>query len=340
MTSYTALTAESTAKRLLDAKNPLVLIHTRPDGDAIGSGAALCHFFASRGQSALLCSPDDALPTRLTFLTEGIAVCTVDELAAHTFDTIISIDVASRPQLGAIRTFLEKSSLAPHLQIDHHERGEQFADNFILPHASAAGEVLFSLLYLMENEGMIEEIPTACIDGLYAAIASDTGCFRFQNTTAETHRAAATLLARGAHAADINRLLFDTKSKELLRAEAIALQKLTAECDGRLAHIGITGKEREAAGLRDEYFETAVDIVRSLEGVEIAAVVRETEIEPGKYKISLRARSADVASVAASFGGGGHRLAAGMTLLAPDAETAWETVRPALIAALDSPKNS
>ncbi len=326
-----SLNHRDTAARLLSANRPLVVIHTRPDGDCVGAGAALCRFFISRGQEAHLLAPNK-IPDRLAFLTEGISLWTADDGTASpdvVGRTVITVDVASRPQMGRLRDLC----MTPDLQIDHHEKGEHFADHYVLPHAAAAGEIVLSLLLTLEQDGAIDRIPADCIDGLYAAIASDTGGFRFSNTTADTHRFASLLLERGAHAAHINRLLFDTKTKEMLQAEQLSLSKLKLDAEGRIAHIGISIADREAVGLLEEHFETTVDIARSLQGVEIAAAVRE--IFPGTFKVSLRAINTDVASVAALLGGGGHRLAAGLSIKATDTEEAWRVVLPHLCAALD-----
>ncbi len=327
-----SLQKQETTARLLAAHRPLVVIHTRPDGDCIGSGAALCRFFAAQGQEALLLSPNK-IPDRLAFLTKGIPLWTADDNTPPPDvegRTVITVDVASRPQMGRLRNL----PMTPHLQIDHHEKGERFADNYVLPHAAAAGEIVLSLLLCLEEEGKIDAIPADCLDGLYAAIASDTGGFRFSNTTAATHEFAALLLKRGVKAASINRLLFETKTKEALQAEQISLAKLQLDAEGRIAHVSISIAEREAAGLLEEHFETAVDIARSLEGVEIAAAVKE--ILPGTFKVSLRAIDTDVASVAASLGGGGHRLAAGLSIKAESTQAAWAAVLPALLAALQA----
>lgn len=328
------LTAKETARRLLAAEKPLIFIHTRPDGDAVGSGAALCRFYMAQGKKVFLCPPDK-LPDRLRFLVEGLPLLTPDVLDEIDADAVITLDVASRPQLGRMCEILPER-LMPTLQIDHHERGELFADHFVMPDAAATGEVLFSLFLLMEKDGMIDKMPAECADPLFAAIASDTGGFRFSNTSADSHRAAAELLVRGADAPTVNRLLFESKSPDALKADALAAQSLTLDANGRIAHIAITEKLRADAGLADEFFDTAINIARSVAGVEIAASIRE--IAPQKFKVSLRAIRIDVAAIAASFGGGGHRLAAGFSFSAPTAEEVWEKVLPSLLHALDHSK--
>ena len=208
----------------------------------------------------------------------------------------------------------------------------------MLPKAAAAGEIVFALLTRLEEEKKIPPLTDAALACLYASISSDTGGFRFANTTAETHRIAARLIERGVDAATINRLLFASHSENELRAEAMVMNSIKTECEGALAYAAITRAMREEKDLPLDAFETAVDIVRSLRTAKIAAVLKESA--KGSFKTSLRANEADVASIAAIFGGGGHKLAAGCTIKAENAEEAWKILAPHLKNALLTEKNS
>ena len=335
MSAYLKLSRAEAAARLLTLKNPLIVIHTRPDGDAIGSGAALCHFFKSLGEEPVLCA-QDKLPDRLAFLTDGITVAEPATLPEG-FGDVLTVDVASRAQLGALADALT-GEYAPVLQIDHHEKGDCMADSLVEPDTSAAGEVVFYLLTLLEAEGKCPTLSLPLLSCLYASIASDTGGFRFANTAPATHRVAAVLLERGVDAPEINRRLFASRTENDLRAEELVLKSLQVEKGGCIAHVSISLKEREAASLPEECFETAVDIARSLAGVRIAASLKEIAL--GKFKVSLRANTANVAEVAAVFGGGGHKLAAGCTVEGEDAASVWAKILPYLQKALSDDKNS
>ncbi len=331
MSDFQKLSLGKTAERLLTFEAPQIAIHVHPDGDTVGSAAALAHAFRSLGKQVIILSADP-IPERLAFLTEGLTVG-APEKGRET----LTVDVASPAQLGALREILT-GDLAPHLQIDHHERGETFADTLVEPHAAAAGEIVFSLLTALEREGKIPPLSKETLTCLYAAISSDTGGFRFANTTAETHRIAAHLLERGIDAAQINRLLFASHSEDELRAEAAVINAIRTECDGTLAYAVITLSMREKDRLPLDAFETAVDIVRSLRTAKIAAVLKESKVQT--FKVSLRANQADVASIAALFGGGGHKLAAGCTIKAENAEEAWKMLAPHLKKALLTCENS
>ena len=331
MNDYQRLSPEECAAHLLSFNSPQIVMHVHPDGDTVGSAAALAHVFHSLGKSAiLLCA--DPIPERLDFLLEGLTVGT-PEAGRET----LSVDVASPAQMGALRESLT-GALAPQLQIDHHERGEAFADILVLPDAAAAGEIVYRLLSTLEDEGKIPPLSMAALSCLYASISSDTGGFRFANTTSETHRIAARLIERGVDAPHINRLLFASHSESELRAEATVINAIRTECDGALAYAVITLAMREEAALPLDAFETAVDIVRSLRTAKIAAVLKESK--QGSFKVSLRANEADVASIAALFGGGGHKLAAGCTIKAESADEAWATLAPHLKKCLIESQNS
>lgn len=321
MTDLRSVTLDEACDLLIAAERPTILSHVRPDGDTVGSAAALCAILDAMGKRAAWdCA--DTLPKRLAFLFRDVPVATQEENAGG---TVIAVDVASPAQLGA----LAERYGAVHLSIDHHGTGELFAPSLVCPDASATGEVLYAVAARLIERGALPSLPTAAAAAIYAAISSDTGCFKYANVTPETHRVAAALLSRDIGADRINHLLYDSRSPEQLKAEKIALSRLTTRHGGRIAAVCLSRADRE--GLSDEDFETAVDIARSMAGVEIALAIRE--LEGGVCKVSLRSTEANVAAVAQSFGGGGHLHAAGCTVLG-EPEDALEVLLPSLIAAL------
>ena len=319
---FPALTLDAVCDLLLAAQRPLILSHARPDGDTIGSAAALCLFFARRGTpAAFACA--DPVPRRLGFLLEGVPL----REPSSDPDTIIAVDVASPSQLGSLATvYAGRVSL----MIDHHGTGTPFAPYWIRPDAAATGEVLGGIFRRLSARGDAPAADPDIAARLYAAVSSDTGCFRYANATPKTHRFAAALLATGIRADRINHALFEARSPEQLAAERIALDRLRLFEGGRIAMVTLTRADRGA--LADEYFETAIDVARSVAGVEIAVSLRETG--PGIYRASLRSTDADVAAVAAALGGGGHLHAAGCTLQADSMESAVRLLLPRLVRAL------
>lgn len=322
MTEFLSLSRNGVLERLIAAENPVILMHIRPDADTYGSAVALQNIFALLGQSAdLYCA--DTIPERIAFI--GGFAPTVPAKATGK-RTVIAVDVASPAQLGAAAALYPEIDLA----IDHHRSGTRFADHYVVPDLSATGEILFDLSEALLARGDIKEFPASLASALYAAIASDTGSFKYESVTPDTFRAAARLVEYGAHHAEIAHLLFDSKPEAQMRAEALTQKKTVVYDGGALALAVITRADRLNEGLSDSDFETAVDVVRALRGVRIAAVLKESEKEAGLYKASLRATDADVACVAAIFGGGGHIRAAGCSFHAETPERAAEMLLSAI----------
>lgn len=322
--SFPALSLPEVCACLRQARRPLLLSHVRPDGDTLGSVAALALLLHGWGHTAAwLCA--DPVPQRLSFVMEGIPLRPCKEEDA--WDAVIAVDVASPGQLGALQErFTGASAMVPvTCMIDHHASGLPFAPHWIQPEAAAAGELVYAIIQFCVEQGWAQwDRPMA--GAVYTAIASDTGGFQFANTTAQTHRIAANMLSCEVDAEAINHALFSSKPRLQLEAERVALGNLQLLAGGRLGLVALSLAAR--AGIADEYFETAIDIARSVAGVEIACTVRE--MGQGAYKVSLRSRGADVAAVAARFGGGGHLRAAGCSLSASTLEEACQHLTEAL----------
>ena len=317
-TPYTALSLSAFCKRFLEAERLLFLLHRRPDGDTVGSTAALMHVAHALGKEACgLCA--DPIPERLAFLTQGLSFTTVKPSGEF---TAIAVDVASPEQLGA----LAELSIPVSMMLDHHEVGVPFADNLIRPDAAAAGEVVFAVAETLVKMSALRAIPLAAKTALYAALSSDTGCFRYSNVTPRTLRCAASILEDGdVDSADVNHRLFEMKSKKQLRAEAYAIEHTETTEDGKIAWVLITNAERVALEVEEEHLETVIDMVRSREGVEVALAVREQP--DGTIRASMRSSGFDVAAIAKHFGGGGHLRAAGCTVASATPTAALELLR-------------
>jgi len=309
MNNFKNLTAEQCADALVAIENPVILIHVRPDGDAVGSAAALWLIFNALGKQAKInCEYD--IPERLSFILDHTGAV-FDKNAVGT--EAVAIDVASRAQLGTLSEKFPSISL----MIDHHAKNTPFADCFALTDCSSAGEVLYQVVEVLIKRGEItlnEKLAYA----LYTSISSDTGRFSYTSATPETYRTAATLMECGIDWADINHRLFFSKSEGQIKAEGFVSSKIIT--DGNLSYATMTLRERESLGLAEENFETAIDVVRSVLGTEVCFFLRE--ISEGKYKASLRATKQNVAEIAQKFGGGGHILAAGCTISASDIDEA------------------
>ena len=284
--------------RLLGADDILILCHKNPDGDTIGSGAALCLALQRLGKTAaVLCS--DPIPAMYDFLP----ITEFD--GSYTPRFVVAVDVAG------IQLFGDRNHMADYaghvdLCIDHHGSNSGYAyETLVDDHAAAAAELLTALI----PELGVEITPdiAAC---LYTGIATDTGCFRFTNTTAATHRAAATLIEAGADVERLNERLFECRSHARMEAERLALESLEYYFDGRCALICLTWDQIQAAGVAGAVLVDVTSLLRSIEGVEVGLTLRQQK--DGSYKISVRTgHDTNACSIARRLGGGGHPRAAG-----------------------------
>ena len=309
---YQNLTLTDTATRLPAGLPTLILFHRHPDGDAIGAGFGLKLILEAMGCTAL-CVCEDEIPERLRFLTEGMQDSVLKEnLPADFVPTqIISVDTASPAQAGVLYPDYEGRF---DLMIDHHAKGDMYADGYIDGSASSAGELVYRLSRELVRMGRLTAIPEGVDRLLYAAVSSDTGCFRYSNASPETHRAAAALLEAGFDSADLNHRLFGVKSYKLLQAEKVGFDRLKLYADGRLGIVDMPYAVMEQYGFTDEHLGTLVDVARGLQGVQVAVAIRQPKAE-GVYRVSMRSScEVDVAAVCAEFGGGGHIKAAGCTV--------------------------
>lgn len=324
---FRALSMEELCDRLCENKTTLIVYHVRPDGDAIGSAFSLRELLRMMGIPAI-CACSDEIPDRLQFLTDGVQGSVLPEEGMELdAQRVISVDSASPQQLGELFLRVRRSV---DLMIDHHGTGTVYADHYIDSDSSATGEIIYEIAKELVKRGKIEEIPPRVINGVYAAICSDTGCFRYANTTPKTLRYGAELLEAGAAQQPIHQGLFDAKSVKQVRAEGEAARRLRLYEGGRIASVTFPYSSKFALSLSDEDLETIIEIPRSIQGVEVAVSIRQPK-EEGSFKVSMRSSSeVDVAAVCASFGGGGHKKAAGCTIEAPNVGAAEERILEAL----------
>lgn len=321
--SYRLLTLDETVEKLREKKDTIILCHSRPDCDTVGSGLALKKLLQAMGMRAH-CICESELPHRLEFLPTGqdsLLPCNIP--SDFKAERVISVDTASPAQLGDLqREYLDRVEL----MIDHHGKGQQYADGYIIPDISSTGEMMFGISRELLRLGAIREISKEIDTCIYAAISSDTGCFKFSSVSPDTHMIAAELLRSGIDAGDINHHLFDCKPYVQLKTEQIGFENLTLYDGGRIGIIEFPYELKAANGILDQYMETLVDIARSVEGVEVAAVIRQPKDE-GVFRCSMRSScDVDVSRICARLGGGGHVKAAGCTIYTDSITAARDTV--------------
>ncbi len=303
------------ASALASAKNVLILTHERPDGDTVGCAFALKYAY-SDGDRRVEVACCDAVRTTLTFITGSEALPVPDGFEP---DLVCAVDAASTGMLGSL---YEKYSARIGIKIDHHRTSEPYARfNYVDDGAAACGEIIYRML---AEAGRL----TAPVCGaLYAAVASDTGCFRFGNTTADSLRIAAALIDGGADHRYINRMLFERRTAGEIAAQKLALSGLRYRAGGRIAVIGFTNDMKREFGFTEDDVSPLHNLPREIIGVEIGITVRQSEADPGEYRISLRSSGeTDCSAVCAVFGGGGHRGAAGCQVRASSLDEAEDAV--------------
>ena len=288
------LSVQQMAQRLKSADNILILCHKNPDGDTVGCGSALYYALKALDKNAaVLCS--DTIPARYAFTN------------AHLFkgefepETVVAVDVAGL-QLFGEGNGVPRYSRHVDLCIDHHAGNSGYADFTLLDGtAAAAAELMYRVILEMGVD-----ITPHIADCLYTGVATDTGCFRFSATTANTHLVAAKLIEAGCHV------------------------------DGRCALIYLTRDEIEQTGVDPADLEELTSLPISIEGVKVGLTLRQ---QPGgSYRISVRtAKGVDACAIARRLGGGGHNRAAGCELLG-NLENAKNAILAEVEAELDAPQ--
>lgn len=302
-----SLTKAETAAWLRSGDRYCILTHRKPDGDTVGCAAALCRGLRAMGKTAhILLNPE--ITEKYRPYHTGLT-CT----EAYPGATIISVDTASENMLPVSFGHLkEKVELA----IDHHPSNSGYAlAGLVDPDAAACGEIIYDLLNVLQvplSREMAEDI--------YIAVSTDTGCFRFSNTTARSLRTAAACVDAGADIYSINKKLFETNRLSRLKLDAYMAQHLELYKDGKIAFCLIPLEVEHSCGIQEDDMEAVSNFARNVEGVEFAVTLR-TEFT-GATKVSVRcAPGYNASNVCAAMGGGGHAAAAGARMNCSQEET-------------------
>lgn len=293
------LTVQEAAARLRQMNNVLLLTHVRPDGDTIGSAAALCQALRDMGKTAyLLYNPE---------ITDTYAPYAEPYWASEGFvpEHIVSADIAA---LNLLPDTAAAYASRVELTIDHHGSQEFFAAETCLDaDAAACGEIIYRVIR------ELTAVTPAIALLLYVAISTDTGCFVYANTTADTHRIAAELLETGIDVGPVNKVLFRTKSKTRLAMEARMVADMELYDGDRVVVMSIPLSLRQELHATEADIEELSSLAALVEGTDCGITLRE--LKPGRVKLSLRTGPrVDACAVCQRLGGGGHTAAAGATV--------------------------
>ncbi len=309
------ITLERAVSRLREMDGVLLLTHIRPDGDTVGSAAALCRALRDMGKSAYLLYNPGITDTYAPYAAPCWA--SEDFVPAH----VVSVDIAAADLLpDNARCYAERVELA----IDHHPSHTYFAEeSFVDASAAACGEIVYDIIRAMTAVTPEIALP------LYVAIATDCGCFQYGNTTARTHRIAAELMDTGIQLTAVNRALFRSKSRTRLAMEAWMVEWAEYYDNDRVVVMQIPLSLRREMNATETDIEELSSLAAQVAGTDCGVTLRE--LEGGKVKVSLRTGPrVNATEVCALLGGGGHAAAAGATLPGSISE-----VKQAVLQAID-----
>jgi len=289
------------------SKNILIISHLNPDGDTLGSMVALRDLIYNQYKKKSEMMIMSKIPKMYEFL-EGLKdakhISQYDK--SMVYDMVILVDIAALDRICDAQIFYEKAKIK--VSIDHHKTNNYDANiRFVKSEASSTGEVLYEIA---QNHGW--KFDEKIAEALYAAILTDTGGFRFDNTSALTLKIASKLVSLGAKPQWIYKNCYEMKSKNFVMFQAYCLNKAEFAENDKIAYITVYKKDIEKFASENDLTEGLVEKLRSMDSTEVAFLLKE--IDNKMFKVSMRSKNIDVSEVTSAFNGGGHKFAAGCVL--------------------------
>lgn len=310
------------AVEILDAaKSVTILCHVQPDADTLGSGLALAQVLRRRGVPVVVCFAEpDRLPVSMRSLPGTELLVSQDQVPAEV-DVLVAVDCGSADRLGVLRDRLAGATTT--LVIDHHRSNTRFgAVNVVDETAESTAGVIARIL-----DAWSEPLDANIAHCLYAGLVTDTGSFKWVRPG--SHALAERLLATGIDGAAITRMLMDTHPFAWLPmlSRVLGSAQLLPDAAGGAGLVYAVVRREDTEAVRSEEVESVIDLIRTAAEAQVAAVFKESRTEPDRWTVSLRSHAnadgtpgVDVARVAVSLGGGGHRYAAGYSATGPQDE--------------------
>ena len=287
---------------LINYDNFLIISHVSPDGDTLGSAAALCLALESVGKKVIL-GLDAEVPKKLSFLNKLVKFYKPDDINAENIQCAIAVDTATKKRMGRLADIF--SCIKIKINIDHHLTNEKFAHENLIVEKASTGEIIFDLLNKL-NISITEDIA----DCLFAAISTDTNNFVYSSVTADTFYTAAKLSELGASISELCEQIYYKRSFGATRLISLGLSRIKLFCNGKISATYMCLKDIEECGAKREDCDVLVNYCREIDGVEIAIFINE--MPDDTFKISLRSnRFVDVSAISVKYGGGGHKRASG-----------------------------
>ncbi|MDZ7860897.1 MAG: bifunctional oligoribonuclease/PAP phosphatase NrnA [Candidatus Krumholzibacteriota bacterium] len=307
MISYKDMQLFENIRTLINQHKTFILIaHIDPDGDCVGSMLSFAALLENMGKE-VGCYIPGGVSGKYKKFPRLESILSEEDVKGFQFEAAFVFDT---PTLGRAGDIITPEGDAVIVNIDHHPTNRRFGSiNYIKDKTASTTILVYHFLSFTGSESITPEIA----DYLYLGIVMDTGCFRFQNTDAEALSVASELIKYGARASEITREFFYMKKFRSVKLLSCVLANLQLFEDGKIAVMTLTNSMLDEFNAEAEDTEGFIDYASSIEGVELAAFLRE--INPERVRASLRSLDdLDVASLAERYGGGGHKNAAGLTL--------------------------
>lgn len=297
-------------EQIANAESIVVFSHVNPDGDTLGSNLAISlmieKYFNKKVDSVFV----GKLPNIYSYLPNFDRFIDVQNLDKNKqYDLAIAVDVASKDRMVFGTQIFDNAKTKAN--IDHHKTNIGYADvNIVDGDAACVGIILYKIFKTWDLE--ITKDVARCI---YTSLLTDTGGFKYENTTPETFELAAELVRLGVSPTYEFRACYETKPQSMVQFQAYVVSNTVFYNSGKIAFSKITRSDMSKFNATDDYTEGIVEVLRTSKNVEIAAILKETK--EGYTKVSLRSKTLDVTPIVMDFGGGGHTFAAGCTIKKP-----------------------
>lgn len=299
-------------EKIKQANKVLLITHVNPDGDTLGSAAAMKLFIGDKADILVQVKKEVQVPEMYKFLPALDDVKYLDTVKDE-YDLLIALDVASIDRIVEFpREIFNKC--ANTINIDHHKTNKGYAKiNLIKGGYSSTGEVLYDFF----NDAKIE-ITKEMAECLYVAILTDSGCFKYETVTKDTFLAASNLMQKGIDTSLIAKKCYDNKPKSMITFQAEIITNAKFVFNDKVAYAIITPSDMKKYNVKNEHTEGIAETLRSIKSVDISILLKENEEKI--TKVSLRSKTIDLTPVVEKFNGGGHKMAAGCTIRKPAKE--------------------
>lgn len=297
-------------KYIEENNNIIILTHINPDGDTLSTALALALIIKKQFKKNAAPVYIKHFPDNYKFLPGAEHFVNLNDIDKSVkYDLAIAVDVAAKDRLFEAKEIFDNAENT--INLDHHKTNNGFGKlNIIDGNASSAGQVLYDLL--TELKINIDKETAIC---LYTAILTDTGGFKYENTSAKTLITAADLVSAGAEPCSIYRNCYESKPQKLVEFQACAISNAVFSDDGKTAYTIITKDMMNQYSATDDFTDGISEALRQIKTVEISMVLKEND--NNHTKVSLRSKNVDISSLAMHFDGGGHKFAAGCTIKKP-----------------------